>query len=239
MLLTLITILKRSIIDFTALFFPSVCKKCYTALNKKELYLCRRCLTSLPYSRYEQFYSNPVNKTFWGRTKIEFASSIFLFRQNETVQNLIYRLKYKNDPQCGIFLGEIAGHIYINSTIFKKADIIIPVPLHPSKEKDRGYNQCAKIAQGISKVTGIPVENNLLQRVAPAHSQTSKHKYDRWLNCEESFRVNNNNEIKDKKVLLIDDVITTGATLEACCNKLNNLKNINLYILTIAYTEIE
>lgn len=220
---------------FSELFFPRNCKGCSSSLLHNETYLCRRCISNLPRTGFETWNENPVFQTFWGRAPIEFASSIYYYRKGELIQQLIHSLKYRNNREAGLFLGRIAGRQLIKSKLYLKPDYIVPVPLHPKKLRTRGYNQSELIASGLSETLGVPVSNELMMKTKHTASQTRKSHYERWENVDGIFKTREQQAFENTHILLIDDVITTGATLEACCNALLTTPGVRVSILTIGY----
>jgi len=222
--------------DFWSLLFPAICKKCSNDLHGKEEILCRKCLKELPRTFFENSKNNPVAQLFWGKVQIFHAFSIFYFRKGETLQKLIHLLKYKKNKKVGIFLGRIAGKIIKETLPNLSIDYIIPVPLHTKRLKTRGYNQCEKIGEGIYEVLRIPILKEVLIRNIYNISQTKKGKLERWENVSGIFKLINPDILKDKHILLVDDIITTGSTLEACSATLSEVPNIKISIMSIAYS---
>lgn len=218
------------------LFYPHVCTGCGSDLLSIENLLCARCITDLPQTNFAQHANNPVEKIFWGRVPIAVAHSEFYFAKESLVQHLIHQLKYKNNKEIGIYLGEIMGRSLTHSHRFKNIDTMIPLPLYPDKERKRGYNQAAIICQGMSAVMDVPVMINNLIRQRYTETQTKKHRLERWENVEGSFGVKDIAALKGKHVLLVDDVITTGATIEAGCAAIlkTAVGSISIATLTIA-----
>jgi len=221
---------------FWALLFPDVCKKCGFDLSEKEEILCRKCINELPRTYFEISKNNPVAQLFWGRVKIAHAFSIFYFRKGETLQKLIHLLKYKKNRKVGFLLGKIAGKIIKESLPDFSFDYLVPVPLHPKRLKTRSYNQCELLSQGMSKILKIPVMKEALIRNVYNVSQTKKGKLERWENVAGIFKMINLDILKDKHILIIDDIITTGSTLEACCAPLLEVPNIKISIMSIGYS---
>ncbi len=219
-----------------ALIYPEICMNCQDALIQHERYLCRQCVSRLPLTGFENLPDNPVTQTFWGRTPVHFAASIYHYRKGETLQKLIGRLKYHGDPDSGIFLGRLAGKTLIKTKAFPQADYLIPVPLHPRRQRKRGYNQCEMIARGLSEVLAIPMEASLLKRTVFNPSQTRKGRYERWQNVEGIFETALPlDPFHNKHLLLVDDIITTGATLEACCSALAQIPGATISVVTVGY----
>lgn len=224
-----------SFYDFIKLFFPDVCRACGTTLMKNEKFICTHCFSELPFTNYHTYIENPVHQIFWGRIKIEYATALFYFSKHSKVQNILHRLKYKNDKSIGYFLGELLGYKLLESKFFKNIDYIVPVPLHPKKLQRRGYNQAQVISEGISSILKLPVIN-IIDRVIETQTQTKKSRIERWQNVNEGFRLNINEKItfNNKHYLIVDDVVTTGATIEACASALMSLDNIKVSVATIA-----
>ena len=228
---------KRIADDLINLLFPLLCNACGEHLHYGEKEICSHCLYDLPYTDFHLHAHNPVAQQFWARVPCNAAMAMLYFKKGNKVQNLMHSLKYKGKTDLGRILGNLMGEKLRSSKAYEGIDVIIPVPLHAKKEKLRGYNQSLFIANGIAEVLGIPVKNaNLLRRKATA-SQTKKSRYTRYENMESVFEVWQPEELKDKHILLIDDVITTGATLEACSNALLNVGIKKLSIATLAFAE--
>jgi len=221
------------IIDFFNLIFPKLCNACSEPLLKGEKVVCTKCLTTLPKTNFHLDNQNSVFKVFWGRTDIKMAASFYYFSKKGKVQQLLHGLKYKGAKEIGQFIGKIYGFELKQSPYFKKIDFIIPVPLHPKKFKKRGYNQSEYFAQGLSNTMNISVNTNCLIRNMNSETQTKKSRYNRWENVGEIFEIKDEQTIKNKSVLLVDDVITTGATIEACAKVLSE-KGCKVYIASIA-----
>ena len=228
------TILKEYWLDFIELLYPRTCKACKIALSKNEHWICTHCIIDMPQSDYWLNSENIVNQIFWGKTKIEFASAFLLFSKGSRYRKLIHSLKYKNDQESGVQLGQLYGKAISKGSEYPKIDFIIPVPLHPKKQKKRGYNQSDCIAEGLSETTKIPYLSNVLIRTVNTETQTKKHKDERWQNVSGVFDVQNTELIEGKSVLLVDDVITTGATIEHCAKVLIDKANCKVSIGCLA-----
>lgn len=201
----------HSILD---LLYPKLCAACNLHLTPSEDIICLHCERRLAKSHFIDYKSNPIEHLFWGRVPIKAAGSIYYFTKNSGIQHMMHLLKYKQRKDVGHWMGRKLGEQLIASGRFDGIDIIIPVPLHPKKEFSRGYNQSEEIGKGIVELTNWKLCNDL-QRIDQTESQTRKSKFDRWLNVESAFSLRKNSKIIDKNILIIDDVITTGATLEA------------------------
>ena len=220
--------------DFVNLFYPNRCKACGVDLQKGEEQLCIACRVDLPLSDYWKQKDNPIEQLFWGRVNIEFASSLMIFRKASPYRHLIHLLKYQGDEDVGIYLGEIFAKKIQKESLYAKIDYIIPVPLHPKKKKKRGYNQSDCIAKGLSKVLQVPYRTDLLIRTINTSTQTKKNKEERWTNVSGIFKLKSKEELQDKHILLVDDVITTGATIESCIVALQECVKVKISIASLA-----
>lgn len=216
------------------LFYPSVCAACGTPLFQWETLVCTRCRSLLPKTGYELNEDNPLARIFYGKVHIKAVTACFFFSKEGKVQHLIHELKYKGNADAGVFLGQELGKTLKEAPLFQGLDYLIPVPLHPKRERKRGYNQSMMIAQGISEVTGITIGKDLLIRSVNTATQTRKSKEERWQNVKDIFELKNAEILEGKYVLLIDDVLTTGATLEACALKLSTIPGITISCATAA-----
>jgi ComF family protein len=228
---------QRIATDLISLLFPVLCNACGANLFNGEKEICIKCLYDLPYTDYHLYPNNLVAKQLWGRLPCHAAMAMLYFKKGTKVQNLIHSLKYKGKTEVGIKLGNLLGEKLKISAPFQEVDLIIPVPLHPKKEKLRGYNQSEYIAKGLSATLGAKISTVHLLRKKVTDSQTKKSRYIRYENMQTVFSVNEHKQIENLHVLLIDDVITTGATLEACGNALLEAGIKKLSIAAIAFAE--
>jgi ComF family protein len=212
-----------------------VCTGCGSDLVEEDNLLCLKCVNDLPHTNYAMHAGNPVEKIFWGRLAITAAMSEFYFAKGALIQNLIHEFKYKGNIDVGMYLGAMMGTSLVENNRFNKIDALIPLPLFADKEFKRGFNQATILCNGISEVTNIPVVKNNVIRKKYTDTQTKKHRTERWENVASSFEVNNPDQLKDKHVLLVDDVVTTGATLEACGAEILKIEGTNLSIATLAF----
>lgn len=219
------------------LFYPEVCLCCQEHLTSNEHVICVICRHDLPVTNFSGEHNNLVEKSFYGRIPIENATALFYFFKKGNVQELIHALKYKNQQQVGVLLGNWLGEEILVSSRFSTIDCIVSVPLHKKKLKSRGYNQVTTFGESLANKLNIPYIDNVLKRVSFTNTQTKKIRLDRWKNVEELFLVEDNAALENKHILLIDDIITTGATLEACWKAFENTKNIKISIACMAYTK--
>lgn len=179
--------------------------------------------------------NNPVEKIFWGRLPLSAAMSEFYFSKGTVIQKLVHEFKYKGNIDVGIYLGAMMGSSLICNNRFNKIDALVPLPLYADKERRRGFNQAQILCNGMSEVMNIPVISGTVIRKRFTQTQTKKHREERWQNVEGSFTINDTTLLEDKHILLVDDVITTGATLEACGKEILHIKNVKLSVATLAY----
>lgn len=223
--------------DIFSLFYPNTCTLCSENLSYHETIICTFCLHDLPFTHYTTKANNPVEKAFFGRIKLDAATALLFFQKNGKTQNLIHALKYKGKESIGELLGQLTANKILSSTRFDNIDCIIPVPIHKEKEKIRGYNQLYLFGKTLAKEMQIAFYPNLLFKTSKSETQTRKQRYDRWINVNNSFSLLDSEKLKNKHVLLIDDIITTGATLEACSSELLKIDGLKLSLAAIAYTE--
>lgn len=216
------------------LFYPRVCAACGDFLMKDEETVCLKCRYLLPRTGYETFPDNPLSQTFIGRVNFHAVTACFFFSKQGKVQHLIHELKYKGNKDAGVFLGQQLGESIKNAPMFQGIDYLIPVPLHPKRLRKRGYNQSEMIARGIFETTGIPVATQFLIRSVNTATQTRKSKDERYENVKDIFELHHAEELVGKHVLIIDDVLTTGATLESCAHQLEKVPGIIISAATAA-----
>lgn len=213
--------------------FPHVCDGCGSDLVNIESCLCIRCVASLPETNFEQHAGNPVEKLFWGRMPVVNAAAHFYFTKESLMQHLMHQFKYKRNKELGLQLGRMLGNDLISSARFKNIDALVPLPLFPSKEKKRGYNQATVLCDGMAEILNLPVLTNVITRPQHTETQTKKGRIERWKNIEGKFLLKDPQAIQNKHLLLVDDVVTTGATLEACGNELLTAGNVKLSLATL------
>ena len=220
--------------DTLHLFFPHHCAGCGTDALPASGLLCLRCIHQLPYTGYEAIANNPVENIFRGRLAINAGSSCFYFSKGHLMQHLIHELKYKGNKGIGEYMGALMGRAMLAGSRFTQVDYLVPLPLYADKEFKRGYNQSTILCKGISSVTQIPIMEQNVIRQHYTDTQTKKHRAERWENVAGSFAIKKPALLQGKKVLLVDDVITTGATLEACGQAMAHIPGIAIYISSLA-----
>jgi len=221
--------------DLLWILFPELCASCDKALNTGETCLCTYCRFHLPKTNFHLDKNNPLVKNFWGKVNVHSAAAYYYFGKGEKVQHLIHQLKYQGKKEVGNFVGEAYGVDLKRSEFFSSSEIVVPVPLHSSKLRKRGFNQSDFFAQGLSKTMNIPFSPDALKRNLATETQTRKHRYDRFENVDRVFAVNKIELLKGKHVLLVDDVVTTGSTLTACAEAILELPNTKVSIAAMAY----
>ena len=225
---------KNIVHSFSHLFFPHTCAGCGNDLIAQEQLLCFQCIGNLPFTGFESHGENPLEKIFWGRVSISKAMSLLYFTKDSIMQNLLHEFKYKGKKEIGYYFGRMMGNAIINSERFYDIDALVPLPLFASKEKRRGYNQSVIICSGMAEIVNIPVLNNAVVRTAATETQTHKNRIERWQNIEGKFELIDPSSLTDKHILLVDDVVTTGATIEACAAVLLQAPNTRISIATLA-----
>lgn len=219
--------------DFINLLYPVQCELCGENLNNGEKSLCTNCLYALPRTNFHMDKDNEVAQMFWGRVEVVHATAWYYFQKGGSVQKLLHRFKYNNRKQIGYHLGCLIG-VALENTGFGEADIIIPVPLHSEQFKRRGYNQSEILARGLSSGLKKPVDTITLCKTLLNSSQTYKRRYERWHNVKGIYNLKKSEAIENKHILLVDDVVTTGATLEACVRTLQKAKNVKVSVFALA-----
>ncbi|MEO6219680.1 MAG: phosphoribosyltransferase family protein [Ginsengibacter sp.] len=216
-------------------FYPHNCIGCGSDIIENENFLCFECINNLPHTEFSQHANNPVEKMFWGRIPVVAGTSNFYFSKASIIQNLIHELKYKGNRKAGIYLGNLMGNSLKKSNRFLNIDILVPLPLFAKKEFKRGYNQAEVLCEGIAEVINKPILTKNVSRIIPTETQTKKGRTQRWENVEKSFAVKDPSVLGGKHILLVDDVITTGATIEACGAEILKSGETKLSIATLAF----
>lgn len=218
----------------TELIFPKLCVTCGDKLIEQEQWICLHCLHHIPRTNFHLEPENPVAQLFYGRVRIEFATAFFYFSKGSKYQSLLHNLKYKGMKELGAEIGKQFGIDLLQSESFASVDVICPVPLHPQKEKKRGYNQSWWVASGIAQQMQKQLSDDNLKRITATETQTRKARFERWQNVEGIFELTDPEAFSGKHILLIDDVVTTGSTLEACAQAIISKTDAKVSIATLA-----
>ncbi len=226
--------LQSSWSDFIGLIWPECCGACGLGLLRQEKTLCSNCRMSLPQTADWQHADNPTARKFWGRVPLRAAAAMYVFRKEGEVQQLIHNLKYKHREDVGLLVGRMLAARIQQCSHFEGITAIVPVPLHPSKEKRRGYNQSEVIARGMAAVLGVPVFAHALRRRTDSNSLTHLGRIERWEHIEQVFEATPTHDLRKHHILLVDDVITTGATLEACAAALLRHEGVSVSVAALA-----
>jgi ComF family protein len=216
------------------LFFPHLCYGCHGDIIARHQLLCSRCQARLPHTQFEQYALNPVERIFFGRLPLEAAFSSLYFTQQSLVQQLLHQLKYQDKPELGVYLGRLMAEQMQLSPRFAGLDALVPLPLFPAREKKRGYNQAAALCEGMAEVLSLPILTKAIVRTQHTDTQTRKSRTARWENINGRFELRDAAQLAHKHLLLVDDVVTTGATLEACGQVLLSAEGVKLSIGTLA-----
>jgi ComF family protein len=221
-----------------SIIYPRFCAVCGNTLLNNEKVLCLSCYAALPRTRFHNDPENEVARLFWGRVPFANATSFIFFNKDSAYRQILHELKYRDQRQVGTEMGRLFG-LELKETLFSQVDLIHPIPLHYLKHRKRGYNQSEMIAQGIAQVLSIPVRTDLVVRKTETMTQTKKTRYERWLNVKDTFQVQDFESLCNRHVLLVDDVITTGATIEACANSLLAVSGITLSVVSLACAKLQ
>jgi ComF family protein len=224
--------------DFISLLFPRLCYACGNHLLRNEKLICTECFVVIPRTNYHYAEDNPVAQLFWGRCMIERAAAFSYYNKGSRIRKLIHNLKYNGVKEIGYELGRIYGLSLKASGFTNDIDLIIPVPLHPSKKRVRGFNQSEIISSGIADAAGLSVDIKSLVRTMVSATQTKRSRYERWTNVEGIFQVIDPHEITGKHILLVDDVITTGSTIESCTNELLKIEGVKVSVAALAFAVV-
>lgn len=228
------------------LLFPRFCPICGNRLQGEEEIICMKCNLHLPRTdTWRLPYENEMAKMFWHQIPIEKSCALFYYQSHSATSNLIYQLKYYNHQEIGFYLGKLLAEEGKRVQFFDDIDGIVPIPLAKERKRQRGYNQCEAIAQGIQEATGLPIIKNLVRRNIFVESQTHKNRWDRRENVSHVFELGekykghteNIEEMRGKHLLIVDDVCTTGATIISCCQEMVSIPHIKFSVLTAGWTK--
>ena len=220
------------------LISPRLCVVCGHRLTVTEEVICARCNFHLPRTGFQHnAYENDMAKLFWGQIPIERATAFFYYEAHAETANILYELKYKDHPEIGEIFGRMFATEIKSAGFFDGIDGIVPVPLAKKRQRQRGYNQSEEIAQGVSEITGLPIYKKVVKRISFKGSQTNKGRWDRQENVERVFDLIDAEAVSNKHLLLIDDVVTTGATCIACAKVLCQSANVRISILSLGFAK--
>jgi len=220
--------------DFISLVYPRLCLACMKRAPVRNEQLCMDCQLNLPYTDLHLHQDNLFTDRLWGRFPLHTATAQLLMIKGGLTENIIYNIKYKDATELAESLGQDYGRQLIKSPLYQDVDVIVPVPIHKSKLRSRGYNQSAMYGHGLSTAMKIPMLENALVKLRDTKSQTRKSRMQRLSNVENQYAVQQAEALKGKHVLLVDDVMTTGATLESCALEILKVEGTTLSVVTIA-----
>ena len=220
--------------SFTQLLFPNLCVCCKGYLSNQEYFICDICNYNLPLYEFNALKDNDLRKKFWGILPVQECLAHLSFKQNNEVQKIMHEFKYNGNKKIGFAMGLTLGRLILSFDKLDDIDFIIPIPLYKKREDQRGFNQAEVIANGVSNIIKAPVLNNVVGRVINNKSQTNRNRLDRSINTEDIFKVMNLKPLEGKHILLLDDVITTGATMISCGNSLLRVKDLKLSVAGLA-----
>jgi ComF family protein len=222
--------------DFLSLIYPRYCEACANTLFKHESFICNHCKLNLPKSNYHKHSGDtPLGRAFSGRVPLIHSGSYYVYEKSGKIQKLLRAIKYQDQKELGEYLGKLYASELLKYDAFSDIDVIIPIPLHKNKLHSRGYNQSEWFAKGLSSGLCKQLNSEVMERISDTSTQTKKKKYERWENVEGIFRINSPTALMNKHVLLVDDVITTGATIEAGWFALKEIPGIKLSVASIAF----
>lgn len=233
--MTLQDCFKRGMKGLRDLFFPRLCFGCEELLEDDEQFLCQNCIDHLPITPTLSHRQNSVENLFWDIRKLERAGGyLYYYGNNSIVRRIVHSMKYHNQPQLAEYMGYLAGQEMLQTGFTEGVDLIVPIPLHKKKERERGYNQSELLCDGISRATGIPVDTTHLVRTRYTDTQTHKSYDERKLNLEDAFTVVQPQAWRGKHILLVDDVITTGSTMRECIKHISSIRLTRISIFGLA-----
>ncbi len=225
---------RDALYELAGLFLPRRCAGCNTALLRNEVAICLGCEQDLPLTRFHDDAENAVEQLFKGRLRLEAGSALLKFTRDGLVQHMLHRLKYNSDLAVGLELGRRMARGAMSSARFAHVDTVIAVPLHPSKLRQRGFNQAQVLVDGMREVWPLKDPGRELLRVVSTRTQTRKGRLERWANMAQAFQLANTEALQGKHVLLVDDVVTTGATIEACVLALEEVPGLRASVFACA-----
>lgn len=225
--------MKKIFRNLLNLFFPHLCVVCTARLAEAEQYICMDCLSLLPKTNYHLQPDNRLEQFFAGRFPFHHIAAFAYFIKDGSIQQIIHELKYNYNPDIGVFIGALCGDNLKDSEFISGIDYLVPVPLHPKRKRQRGYNQSEEICKGMASVTGTEIDTSTLIRTVNNVSQTKNSRLDRWQNVEDIFSLTDTQKFKGKHILLVDDVITTGSTLESCAKEILKCEGVKVSVFAV------
>ena len=219
------------------LFFPKVCLGCNSYLGDNESNICITCRHQLPLTNFHLDQNDALKNVFYGRVKLEQATALLHFSKKGIVQQLMHNLKYRGYEDVGLFLGQWLGEELKTIEAYRKIDVVIPVPLHSSKLRKRGYNQVTKFGKEIAKALNVEFNSGVLQKTLATKTQVFKDRILRTSGNAATFSITENQSLRGKHILLVDDIVTTGATIESCANALLKIEGIKISVAAMAVTD--
>ena len=220
------------------LISPRLCVVCGNRLAVTEETLCSKCYLHLPRTDFaNDLYENVMAKLFWGQIKLEKATALFYYEPHAETVQILYEMKYKSHPEIGVVMGRMMAKELMKSGLFEDIDALVPVPLAKKREHERGYNQSLELAKGVSEVTHLPIANQVVRRTKFVDSQTHRGRWERNENVENVFELVDGDSLSGKHVLLIDDVVTTGATIIACAQEMQKASNVRISVLALGFAK--
>lgn len=219
---------------FFNLIFPQQCVVCNRLLSHAEEYMCTVCNIGMPRTHYHLQKDNFIEKLFWGQIPIERATTFFFYQKGNSYCNIIHELKYRGGKHIGQTMGRYMANEMQGSGFFEDIDVIIPIPLHTKKLRKRGYNQSEWIAMGVSDITRIPIDNKAIVRKTYTESQTKQSASARLENVRDAFEALRPEQFAGKHILLVDDVLTTGATIIACASTLSHIEGVRFSVIALS-----
>lgn len=230
-------LIDKMIKNLLNLFFPQVCLACDNLLEANELNICTYCRHELPLTNFESAGDNDVTKRLYGRVELIAADALLRFSKKGLVQHLLHNLKYKGHEKVGVILGEWMGESIKRHQVFSTIDVVVPVPLHSKRLRQRGFNQVHKFGQALATALNCEFNTTVLQKTKATKTQVFKDRIKRWMDDDGLFVVTDLISLKGKHILLVDDIITTGATIETCANALSKIEGVTLSVATMAIAE--
>ena len=220
------------------LISPRLCVVCGNRLAVTEEVMCSKCYLHLPRTDFgHDLYENVMAKLFWGQIKLEKATALFYYEPHAETVQILYEMKYKSHPEIGVVMGRMMAKELMKSGLFEDIDALVPVPLAKKREHERGYNQSLELAKGVSEVTQLPIANQVVRRTKFVDSQTHRGRWERNENVENVFELVDGDSLSGKHVLLIDDVVTTGATIIACAQEMQKASNVRISVLALGFAK--